>query len=67
MQAIAVAAAYRDEWPLLVIAPSSLRGQPCNGFRNVFILFFCRPPLQSMCCPPSLQRPGPTRCTAGWG
>ena len=26
MQAIAVAAAYRDEWPLLVIAPSSLRG-----------------------------------------
>ncbi|PRW20657.1 SWI SNF-related matrix-associated actin-dependent regulator of chromatin subfamily A 1 isoform X1 [Chlorella sorokiniana] len=25
VQAIAVAAAYRDEWPLLVIAPSSLR------------------------------------------
>lgn len=26
VQAIAVAAAYRDEWPLLIIAPSSLRG-----------------------------------------
>lgn len=26
IQAIAVAAAYRDEWPALIIAPSSLRG-----------------------------------------
>lgn len=27
MQAIAVASAYRDEWPVLIIAPSSLREQ----------------------------------------
>lgn len=27
VQAIAVASAYRDEWPVLVIAPSSLRGE----------------------------------------
>jgi len=26
VQAIAVASAYRDEWPMLIIAPSSLRG-----------------------------------------
>lgn len=31
VQAIAVAAAYRDEWPLLVIAPSSLRGVPSSA------------------------------------
>ena len=28
VQAIAIAAAFRDEWPCLVIAPSSLRGAP---------------------------------------
>lgn len=26
VQAIALASAYRDEWPVLIIAPSSLRG-----------------------------------------
>lgn len=27
VQAIALASAYRDEWPVLVVAPSSLRGE----------------------------------------
>ena len=27
VQAIAVMSAYRDEWPVLIIAPSSLRGE----------------------------------------
>jgi len=36
VQAIAVAAAYRDEWPLLIIAPSSLRGA-AGGFPVVCV------------------------------
>ena len=36
VQAIAVAAAYRDEWPVLIIAPSSLRGGcNCRGWWQV--------------------------------
>lgn len=33
VQAIAVASCYRDEWPLLIIAPSSLRGKWCTCMR----------------------------------
>lgn len=31
VQAIALASAYRDEWPVLVVAPSSLRGEAGSG------------------------------------
>lgn len=31
VQAIALASAYRDEWPVLVVAPSSLRGAAGRG------------------------------------
>ena len=31
VQAIAIMACYRDEWPCVIVTPSSLRGESMNG------------------------------------
>ena len=53
VQAIGIMACYRDEWPCIIITPSSLRGVPC-------LWLWLWPHLQLM------TEPGPALQTTAW-